>query len=236
VSVASPLAPGARAVAPRAAWKRSPRVPELITVSGTAIAATVAAAAPAAIRTGRRGIGARRARRCSSTRARRLAGAPTSAAALRASATARRCSARRSARSGDDDTRASSAERRSGESDPSASAASSATSRLPDSSRRRRLNTVRGTVTPNPQGERRGCSHTRGPRSARSYSQGRQSCDLPLSSLADRRMLVTSMSGTWRRTRCLRRGTTAAGSLGAHSDRARRASGRRSPGRGSPAV
>ena len=58
-----------------------------------------------------------------------IAGASTSAAALRANPTARSCSASRAASSGEAATRASSAARRSGASEPSASAANSARSR-----------------------------------------------------------------------------------------------------------
>ena len=92
------------------------------------IATASTAAAPAPTRMRRRAIGTRRARRCASMRARRLAGASTSAAAARTSSTARCCSASRSASSEDSATCASSAARRSGASDPSASAASSAIS------------------------------------------------------------------------------------------------------------
>jgi hypothetical protein len=126
VSVASPPALGAGLVAPRAAWRRAPGLRERTAVGATARAGTAVAAAP--IRTKRRCSGARRARRCRSTRARSPAGASTSAAALRASATARCCSASRSAGSGEAATRASSAARRPGASEPSASAASAAVS------------------------------------------------------------------------------------------------------------
>ena len=64
-------------------------------------------------------------RRSDAMRARRAAGAPTAAPALRTSASARSCSSSSAARSGDDASAASTSGRRSESSDPSASAASS---------------------------------------------------------------------------------------------------------------
>ena len=149
MSVASPVTPGASSVGARAAWNVSAEVPEPSTLTATATAATSAAVVAAPARTRRPGARPRRERRCASTRARRAAGASTSSAALRVSATARCCSASRSASSEDAATRASSASRRSGSSDPSASAANSAISRSPSSSARRRLiDTTPRTVTP----------------------------------------------------------------------------------------
>ena len=123
VSVASPRAPGTRAVGARVALKRSWEAPDPKMLEpdgdgqhGSSSRADQAEAA--------RHQPAGRAALLLDAPA-QIAGASTSAAADRASRTARCCSASRSASSEDPATRASSAARFSGASDPSASAANS---------------------------------------------------------------------------------------------------------------